>query len=194
MAVDLELHSIELKEAFSINEEKLGLVTKLSNYLIDLENTEQNLMLQLKSIQDQIRKVKTQELPDALLSTGIDLSDEKTFKFPVKEGYLELKKNIYPSIKKENQSEAYDWLLENGHDIIKNEIKCNLTRSEYEKANLILEYLLDQGVKASLKETIHPQTFRAWAKQMMEEGLNIPEIINIHIVNEASIKRNRKEK
>lgn len=124
-------------------------------------------------------------LPDAILETGIT-------EFKLEDGTIvSVKKDYYPSVKDANKEDAYRWLSENGHDIIKKEVKASFSKGQGAQADEAYDALINLGFNAVKGENIHFQTFRAWAKEVSESATPIPETINIHIVNKAVIKRRK---
>lgn len=168
------------------NSDVMANISDLANRQIQLEDLKAKLAELGEKINDAHREVSEKMLPEALASAGVR-------EFKLNDGaVVSVKKNYFPSIEDTNKTVAYNWLVQNGHDIIKNEVSVKLPKGKTEEAQEISNALRQMGFTPEQKETIHWQTFRAWAKEAMEKGFNPPECIKIHIVDKSTVKLPKK--
>ena len=167
------------------SDEDLANISELANRQIKLENLLVRLEQLHEKTKENLKRISERALPEAILSTGLS-------EFKLEDGTkVTVKKAYYPSVKEENKHEAYSWLVANGYDIIKNEVKVSFTKGESAKAAEALAAIKSLGFQPVANETIHWQTFRAWAKDVAEKGIQLPDSINLYIVDQASIKRSK---
>jgi hypothetical protein len=102
--------------------------------------------------------------------------------------------NIKPfysaSIKEENRAVAYQWLRDNGYDdIIKNTVSVRFGRNEDKLCEDLINQLREQSYPVEQAEKIEPQTLKAWAKEMVERGVEFPtETFGVYVGHKATIK------
>lgn len=86
---------------------------------------------------------------------------------------------------------AFEWLRDHGlDDIIKHEVKMNFGQGEEDSAQAVVHALRQAGYFVEDKETIHPQTLKAFVKEQIEMGnTEFPmETFGVHIINRTKIK------
>ena len=66
------------------------------------------------------------------------------------------------------------WLIKHGFgDIIKREVTAKFGKND-DKWKLAVEALQAKGIEIDTKEAVHHSTLRAFAKEQMEQGTDIP--------------------
>ena len=174
---------VERVQAEIPDDNVLANIASLAERQLHLEDTKKRLAELAQKVEDTHKDISERQLPNALASAGVT-------EFKLTDGsVVSVKKNYFPSVAPENQQEAYAWMVEAGHDIIKNKVELKFTKGESTLADEVVQRLEDLGYKPERKEEIHWQTFRAWAKEVMEKGVAIPETIKIHIVDKTTVKR-----
>lgn len=167
------------------SDEVLANISELAKRQVQLENLVTRLEELQNKTKESLKNISERSLPAAILEAGLT-------EFKLEDGTkVSVKKAYYPSVKEENKHEAFSWLVDNGYDIIKNEVKVSFTKGESAKAAEALAAIRGLGFQPVANESIHWQTFRAWAKEVMEKGIVIPESINVYVVDQASIKRSK---
>lgn len=102
---------------------------------------------------------------------------------------LNIKKQYFPNIKKDDIDVAYKWLREHGHgDIIKNIVSVAFPSGKDDSAIALKTELRFRNFQANQSQDIHPQTLKAWAKEQKEKGTELPDCIKVHEVMKAEIK------
>jgi len=159
------------------------LVEEWRHAVADVESAEQRL----KEAKEKLRQIETVDLPNALAELGLS-------KIETEDGLvLKAEPVVAGSIVKGKEDEAFAWLEENGFgDLIKANVQVGFTRGEREKAQRLVEWLEAKGVHASLKESVHPQTLKAFLRRADEEGLQLPE--NLFKVYRATVVKPKKSR
>ena len=164
---DLQSQFAEEAELNLPSSDQLNSIEELANQQKDLESQMEDLESQLKDLKEQHEEITSIKLPDALGGiTGFTLADGTKLKVH----------NVYRGhIKKENQAEAFNWL--NDHDfgdLIKNQIIMRFGKGEEEHANAFMDKLEKQGELFENKKEVHSQTLKAWIREQIEAGNDIP--------------------
>ena len=138
----------------------------------------------LKERKNSFKKLTEEAIPEALAQTGMT-------GFMMEDGSrIEVKPFYSASIPVARRAEAYEWLREHGmDDIIKNTVSVRFGRGEDELCARLLELLGMQGYPAEQAEKVEPMTLKAWAKEQVERGNEIPmELFGVFIGQKATIK------
>lgn len=127
--------------------------------LVKLYEKKKDLENELEKVSDEVNNILRVELPDVMISNGVQVGSITKFK----DYTIELK--AYKDTKVKDQEKFYNWLESNGYgDIIKEVLSANLRYSENkEKAKKELEKL---GIVYDVKKSIHPQTLKSFAKEV----------------------------
>tara|TARA_R110002153_G_scaffold3204_4_gene15552 strand:- start:5204 stop:5770 length:567 start_codon:yes stop_codon:yes gene_type:complete len=165
-SVDISLTNDNLKEVSYWAQEQLKLEEKV-------RDKEESLADSKKALKDIIE----QKLPDAMRECNlseIKLADGS--KITVQQFYS-------ARIGKEREAEAFAWLKQNGHeDIIKNVISVQFGRGEDESASDVSEKLISQGYSPTNKRWVEPMTLKAFAREQVENGKDLPfDIFNVFV-------------
>mgnify|MGYP003141167543 CR=1 FL=1 len=168
-----------------VTNDELANVSSLAQKQINLTNELSQIEDMLKAKKEELRLVQEQELPDALSEVGLTQivlsSGEK----------ISLSEFYGAHISKANQQQAYQWLIENGHDgIIKNEVSLKFNRGESQIVDETVLALKSRGLSPEVKQSIHPSTLKAFVKEQLTTGNDIPtEPFGVYIGTKANIKK-----
>ncbi|MGD9687873.1 MAG: hypothetical protein AB7U43_12975 [Desulfobacter sp.] len=173
--VDLEKDAETQRKAqaaqFSLTE-LVQIGEQLEKYKADAEKIEQ----QLKQLNEQVRMLETEVLPEGLKNLGIkDLTLASGAK-------ITLVDVVSASITEENRPAAHNWLRENGHgDIIKNNVTVTFGKGEDEHAKIVVDKLIQARESGDVrfgdieqKETVHTSTLKAFVRGLLAEGAKFP--------------------
>lgn len=143
-------------------------IAELANKQLDLERGVAELEDQLKAKKEQLRVVQEHDLPDALAEAGVSeirLADGSRVK---------AEPFVTAHITKAKAEEAHMWLVDNGFgDIIKREVTAKFGKSD-DNWKIAVEALQARGIKIETKEAVHHSTLKAFAKEQMEQGTDLP--------------------
>lgn len=185
MALDFESFS---EDPGRVSESNLTFLAEKAAELNQLNNKLEDLNRQAKDVSLEIKRMNEEIIPNYMQELG--LSEIKLSNG----AKVTVKQQIFASIKKENEGQAFQWLEDHGHgDLIKTELKVNFGKGELDKAHNLRLVLRDMDIDAAVKPTVHWQTLRAFAKEQMEKGVQLPEdLIPTHVVPTAVIKEGKK--
>lgn len=143
-------------------------IAELANKQLDLERELNALEDQLKAKKEQLRVVQEHDLPDALAEAGVSeirLADGSRVK---------AEPFVTAHITKAKAEEAHAWLIDHGFgDIIKREVTAKFGKSD-DNWVVAVEALQARGIAIETKEAVHHSTLRAFAKEQIEQGTDIP--------------------
>lgn len=170
--------------ALQVKNEDLSSVGALAKRAKQLEKEIEEIESVLKERKDQQRKLLEESIPAMLQELGMK-------KFTMADGStIEIKPFYGASIKEENRAVAYEWLRKNGYDdIIKNTVSVRFGRNEDKLCDTLINQLREQNYPVEQTEKIEPQTLKAWAKEMVERGVEFPtETFGLFTGQKATIK------
>lgn len=165
-------------------QEKLVTVEQLIAEQVRLEDLLERLEEKRKETQALYDNIRDRQLPDALLEANI-------VKFETKDGLkVKVEKMYLANVNKENAPKFYDWLDEHGHSgIIESNVTLAFGKGGRHEAKSAAEQLESEGFKPQLNEAIHWATLRAFAREQIEEGNDLPPELSVHQVDRAKITR-----
>ena len=171
-------------DALQVGDDKLAGIAQLAKRAKLLEKEILELETSLSERQDNYRKLTEETLPEAFAELGLK-------SFAMEDGSkIEVKQFYSATVSKAKQAEAFAWLRERGYDdIIKNTVTVRFGRREDELCARLLDLLSKQGFPAEQNEKIEPQTLKAWVKEMLTTGREVPsDLFGVYVGNKASIK------
>jgi hypothetical protein len=181
------LNSLEeyATDVAKMNETGLSRVSALVRKQLTLEKRVEDLEEELKAAKENLRTVAEQDLPMALHEMGMK-------EVKMDDGSIVSVANFYNvSIPKDKTEEAFDWLRLNGHgDLVKNVVSATFGRAEDNRAKDLIGKLSDEGYAVAQKQWVEPMTLKAFAKEQVEQGTNIPtELFGLYIGEKAKVRR-----
>jgi hypothetical protein len=167
------------------SDESLKVVADLATRQINLEREVEDLENRLKEKQEALKQVQEKDLPEALAECG--LSEIKL----VDGSKVTVKPYYQANPPKEKYDEAMNWLRDNGHgDLIKNDVTVSFGKGEDDRAVDFKRFLTDNGTSYVDKTGVHPMTFKAFVREQVETGQNLPfDLLGIYIGQKATIKK-----
>ena len=174
-------------EFSTVKDDDLSKVASLVRQQLQLELAVLEIEENLKRTKRNLEEISGQLLPAALGEYGLS---ELTMADGSK---LSVQTVISASISKERQPDAHDWLRDHGHgDLIKNTVSVTFGRGQDETAKDIVRVLQSNGLDPEQKEAVHPSTLKAFVKEQIEKGSEIPsETFGIYIGQKTVIKKGK---
>ncbi len=169
----------------NVTDGELTIVSDLANKQLKLATQVAELEADLKAKKEELRLCQEQELPDAMSEAGLSqITLSSGEKISINEFYG-------AHISKANQQQAYQWLVDNGHEgIIKNEVSLKFGRDESAVVDETVLALKSRGLSPEVKQSIHPSTLKAFVKEQLTTGNDVPtEPFGIYIGTKAIIKK-----
>lgn len=149
---------------------KLSELTTLVTQLQDADKAVEEASDILKRAQEIQRELSMNRIPD--LFDEINLSQLK-----MKDGsVVEIKRDFAASISIERKPFCFDWLRKNNHEhIIKHDVTVKMKKGEESEAKALIKKLDDMGLTYIDKEHVHPMTLKAFVKEQIEKGTDLPQ-------------------
>ena len=180
-AIDFEKDAGEIK----VTDEQVKQIALLAEMQRNLEAVIKQQTELLEEFAKQHRRVSEVDLPAAMAEVGM-------LEFKLADGtQIKIKPEVYASIPKALQPQAYRWLDEHGVcEIIKSKVEVAFGRDKREQVKALISIIEAAGFdNYSTKEAIHPQTLNAFVREQLEAGINLPpELFSVHRVSKAVIK------
>lgn len=186
LALLAEASETREREILESGGDRLEQIARAGRAIKKLEAEIENLEQAIKDRKAEVQHIRTRIIPDLLRSIGMN-------SFTLDDGTLvELKDELFPDIPASKREEAYEWLRNNGHgDLIKHEIKVSFGMGEDLEALTIRNILANHNTPLNFteKETILPQSLRAWVREQERRGAQLPdELFSVHRVTTAQLK------
>lgn len=174
-------------EFSTVKDDDLSKVANLVRQQLSLEQMVVELEENLKRAKRNLEEVSGQLLPAALEEYGLS---ELTMADGSK---ISVQTVVSASISKERQPDAHDWLRDHGHgDLIKNTVSVTFGRGQDEDAKELVRRLDASGFDPEQKEAVHPSTLKAFVKEQVEKGREIPsDTFGIFIGQKTVIKKGK---
>ena len=141
----------------------------------------------LKESEAALRQLTDQDLPDLLHEIGIN-------EFTLDDGSkVELRPIYGARIPVEHREAAHAWLREKGFDdIIKNLVSIPFGRGEDGKAGDFISLARMKGFEVMQKQEVHSGTLKAFVKERIEKGLDVPaDLFGVFTAERATIKKGK---
>lgn len=166
-------------------DDSLKVVAELAARQVQLEKEIEDLEAQLKEKNEALTQVQEKDLPEAMTECGIS-------EFKLVDGSKVTVKPYYQANPpKDKYEEAMQWLRDNNHgDLIKNDVTVSFGKGEDNRAADFKIFLKDNGTSFTDKTGVHPQTFKAFVREQVETGKNLPfDLLGVYIGQKATIKK-----
>ena len=166
-----------------LTDEQLKSISSLAETQVSLEQAKVELETKLDALGEELRRVREELLPEAMMQIGLD-------SFVLKSGHaIRIDKFYAGKIPDDRAPEAFDWLRKNDlESIIKREIKAIFGKNEDKKAEQVFQALIDMGANPVDKAGVHPQTLKSFIRERMENGLELPqELFGVFVGNRAKV-------
>lgn len=163
----------------------LAEIKSLVDSLIEKDKLVSNHESLLKMIKEDARKLREEIIPCALQEHGLT-------KIVLETGEaISLTQEVYASIPEEKKPLAFKWLTEGGFSgLIKIDVITSFKKGEYENAQSLHEDLFSKGLFSKLSQSVHPQTLKAFLKEQIAAGKDIPlELFGACPVFKVTIKK-----
>ena len=181
--IDEVLEEIIKDQEVNVADDGLQTISVLAEAQLELEEEIEEKQNQLKVLKEKHRRISEEQLPEALLEVGVS-------EFKLKDGTKISTATYYSArITPDSKEEAFNWLRDNNFaDLIKNTVSVSFGRDEDETAHVLLNELSGQGLNTAQKEWVEPMTLKAFVREQVEKGVDLPyEAFNIYIRQRSKI-------
>ncbi len=160
----------------STSEDAMAELSRLATRMAQEAQRVDRLEKELKEAQKAFRDTSEGAIP-SLMDT-IHIAD-----FTTTSGVkIKIRETIHASITKEKSQAALAWIEANGYGaMIKNQFTVSYPTDQSEIAEALKKYLEENRANYKQKESVHHSTLRAWARELLEEGKEIPlDLISVY--------------
>lgn len=174
------------------SEDKLDKITKIALETATLERDMGATMELLELQSGRHTELRTRILPDAM-------SEAAMTTFALTDGTkIAVEDFVSGSLPKEDpdkpetvaaRAAAIKFLEDNeAGGLIKNVITVEFEKSQHNEALSLAQDLRDKGFAVNVKSDVHPQTYMAWARDALKQGLNLDaDLMNLFIGRVAKL-------
>lgn len=137
----------------------------------------------LSELNEELMRLRDVLIPDAMSAVGMS-------SFKLKDGTSVVVNPFYSAkIPEEKHREAFAWLRTNNFgEIIKREIKCAFGKGDDARATEVATHLATLKIPFADKESVHPQTLKAFVRERIEKGETLPtELLGVYVGSRAKI-------
>lgn len=137
----------------------------------------------VKAAKRDLQELLERRIPDAFAAS--DLAEFRTTDGKV----VKVEPFVDCSIPVAMRNVAFAWLRDQGHSgIIKCEVSAMFGAGEVELAQRTAKVIRDTGIPCEVSESVHPQTLKAFARELLGQGGNLPESFSVYTGARATIK------
>lgn len=164
-------------------EVSLGDVGRLANNMVTHLREVERAEDILKEAKAELRTIQEDLLPQAMMAIGLsELKLDTGEKLTVSNYYQ-------ASVKLEDRESAFNWLHDSGNgDIIKHNVSVDFKKGEGDNAREAYERLCDLGLSPKDEIKIAPMTLKAFVREEIEAGRELPKEFNVYVGQKATIK------
>lgn len=159
-------------------------ISLLARQLVGAEKEVERAEDILKRAKEDARRLREEALPSAMDEAGVkELTLESGEKITVTT-------EVYCSIPVAKREEAFAWLESNNFGgLIKSDVSVAFDRGDKSKAEALVQRLVAEGLTPEMSTTVHPQTLKAFVKEQLAKGANVPlDLFGARPVNTARVK------
>ena len=177
--MDLEAESI-----VSVDTGMSSDIAESCNKLLETQKQIESAEEELKKLKDVETTLSEQTIPNLMQQAGISmlkLADGSS---------VEVKPFYSARIPESRVDEAFSWLRNKGFgDLIKNTVTTTFNRGQDNQVAELVKVCEQHGFKYLQKQKVEPMTLKAFAKEQVEKGKELPfDLFGIYIANKAKLK------
>ncbi len=176
--------ALEDSASLSVTDTSVNAIAQLAIKQLSLQSAVEQKQAELKQLEAELKQVSEIDLPNAMLENGM-----RSFKL-ADGSSISVEKFYGASIKVEDRPDAFKWLEDNGHGaLIKTDVRVKFGKGLQERteARQFVAELEEDGFTADLDESVHHSTLKAWAKEQIEMGTELPPIFTVFVGEKAKI-------
>ncbi len=160
-----EVNTIEVEAT----DQEVNRIADLCKKQIELEKEVDRLNELLAETQKKLSSIREHDLPDAMAEAGVS-------ELKLKDGAkVTVQPFVGAHITEAKKRDAHQWLDENGHGgLIKRELTFKFNREDTAWEKMMEQYSAMGWTNYKLKEAVHPQTLKAFVREQVEKGSDIP--------------------
>ena len=174
---------IEKMSTIDINQDSVKSITEKCNNLKEIHVKIKDAEEKLSVLKNQGRDLEERIIPEMMQEAGVSLlklSDGST---------VEVKPFYAAKIPESRVDEAFSWLRGKGfEDIIKNTVTASFNRGQDNQVSELIKVCDEHGFNYNKKEKVEPMTLKAFVKEQVEGGKELPfDLFGVYIANKTKI-------
>lgn len=163
----------------------LDRIVKMAELLVAQQSHVDELEAELKVAKKELTTLEREDLPTLMTEAGlqeITLNDGTT---------IQIKEDVDTKIPTAHRDAALNWLIQNGYGgLIKTNVAVVFGRGDHDQAVAVRDRLAAEYEGVELKEDVHHSTLKAFVKERLTAGEQIPfDLFGIYPYNKAIIRR-----
>tara|TARA_R110000782_G_scaffold36846_3_gene87141 strand:+ start:469 stop:1017 length:549 start_codon:yes stop_codon:yes gene_type:complete len=179
----MEKIDIEKMSNIDISQDSVKSITDKCNNLNTLRKTIEDEEEKISKLKLKARDLEERIIPEMMQEAGVSLlklSDGST---------VEVKPFYAAKIPESRVDEAFSWLRGKGfEDIIKNTITTSFNRGQDNQVSELIKVCEQHGFNYNKKEKVEPMTLKAFVKEQVEGGKELPfDLFGVYIANKTKI-------
>lgn len=162
-------------------------IVKMANQLAEAKQSVTDLSAALKDEKERVRRLSTEDLPTLMQEAGLGAIELENG------DKVSLRENVSVNITEARREAAMKWLTDNNFGgIIKTHVGIDFSADEFESAEETTNRLQGEGLPATKQQTVHPATLKAFVKEQLQKGAEIPfDLFGVYPYAEATIKKGK---
>ena len=166
-----------------INQDSVKSISDKCNHLKDLKKQVEEQEEKLSLLKNKTRDLEERVIPEMMQEAGVSLlklADGST---------VEVKPFYAAKIPESRVEEAFSWLRGKGfEDLIKNTVTASFSRGQDNQVSELIKVCEDNGFAYNKKEKVEPMTLKAFVKEQVETGKELPfDLFGVYIANKTKI-------
>jgi hypothetical protein len=180
---NMEHLDIEKMSNIDISQDSVRSITDKCNAYNKLKKTIEDEEERISLLKHKARDLEERIIPEMMQEAGVSLlklSDGST---------VEVKPFYAAKIPESRVEEAFSWLRGKGfEDIIKNTVTASFNRGQDNQVSELIKVCEDHGFNYNKKEKVEPMTLKAFVKEQVEGGKELPfDLFGVYIANKTKI-------
>jgi len=180
---NMEKIDIEKMSNIDLSQDSVKSISDKCNQLNKLRKQIEKDEESLSLLKHKARDMEERIIPEMMQEAGVSLlklSDGST---------VEVKPFYAAKIPESRVEEAFSWLRGKGfEDIIKNTVTASFNRGQDNEVSELIKVCEDHGFNYNKKEKVEPMTLKAFVKEQVEAGKELPfDLFGVYIANKTKI-------
>ena len=180
---NMEKIDIEKMSNIDLSQDSVKSISDKCNQLNTLKKQIEKDEESLTLLKHKARDMEERIIPEMMQEAGVSLlklSDGST---------VEVKPFYAAKIPESRVEEAFSWLRGKGfEDIIKNTVTASFNRGQDNQVSELIKVCEEHGFNYNKKEKVEPMTLKAFVKEQVEGGKELPfDLFGVYIANKTKI-------
>jgi len=170
----------------SVDDNKVKKISAACKDMLDLERQLEEKENELTILKRKHQELQEKTIPELMQEAGVSLIKTENG------DTVEVKPVISAKIPASRTEEAFSWLRKNGHeDMIKNTVTASFNKGQDNLVSRLIQVCEENGFSYNKKEKIEPMTLKAFAREQITDGKELPmDLFGVYVSNKTKITKN----